>query len=147
MTAAKQIRSKVFGESIAWVKVKTHEDNVDDSGYKSFRYDSVDGEFYIEVGGFCGERGGDRTAYIAHDRRTRAYLWTTSRKEAVAWCEEREHFYIVAPDENGDARDLRHIDLSRPGQRFEVWNRDKQEIVCTCERYHYAHTILCYLKS
>lgn len=52
-------------------------------------YHSTDGRFVIDVGWFCGERSGDRTAFIAKDKVLKGYRWGTQLNHAAAWCEMR----------------------------------------------------------
>ena len=82
-------------------------------------YRSTDGRFKIEVGYYCGERGGARVAYIAVDldgKTSDSYRWGTQLNHAVAWCEivaQGLNKGAFSPDPKDFARTMGKIKIKR----------------------------------
>lgn len=93
-------KDAIPNSSIEWTRVEPYIDNkgLDGSGYRGFEYHSECGNFIIEAGDYCGDRGGIGRSYSPKDLRTDEWAWFKSRADAVRWCEDRQHYYLVKPE-------------------------------------------------
>jgi len=137
MTKEKEKKNAIPNSSIEWTRVEPYADNdgFGPSGYRGFEYRSECGNFIIECGDYCGDRGGTGRAYCPKDLRTKEQAWFTSRAHAVDWCETRQHYHIVRPE----------MHATKKGRNFEIhgqWAGDTNALICvTSDEARAKHVI------